>query len=52
MGHVVEFKLFDPQQNCPALFWQVVKISLQRQFTGVAILLQAAGVAQVAEGKV
>lgn len=52
VGQVVELKLLDPQQNCPAVFWQVVKISLQRHVTGVAILEHAAGVAQVADGKV
>lgn len=52
VGQVVEFKLLEPQQNCPAAFWQVVKISLQRHVMGVAMLEHAAGVAQVADGKV
>lgn len=52
VGQDVEFKFLDPQQNCPEVFWQVVNSSLQRQVTGVAILLHDAGVAQVVDGKV
>jgi hypothetical protein len=51
-GQEVIFKVVDPQQNCPWLFSQVVNSLLHLQLAGWVMFWQAAGAAQLVEGRV